>query len=81
MASDLQRDVERSAGEEGAAFLAGRRRSPTAVAQPAPLSPLPLLLLGAMILIISLVAVDKIWEVSLIRTQRRFSLQCCAVCC
>ena len=64
MARDLQSDVECSAGEEGAAFLAGCRRGPTAEAQPAPLSPLPLLLLGAMILIISLLFVNKILEVS-----------------
>lgn len=64
MASSRQRDVERRDQSEAAALLTGPRRSGAPVVQGAQLSPLPLLLAAGVIVLVCLVAVDRIWEVS-----------------
>ena len=70
MAHARQRDMEAAdAHNDETEPFSGRRQRPAAPAHPGGMSPLPLLLAGGFILILCLVAVDKIWEVSSFHTS------------
>lgn len=66
MMYDRQRDMESVTHSGEADTLTGRRRRAALVAEPPAMSPLPLLLAGGVILLICMIAADRIWEVRLI---------------